>query len=144
MKIRADQRVGLLLGGVILLMFVAIGATIALPATDESLNVKANELAPADIEGQELFAAEGCYYCHTDYARETALESGGQIAGGPSPARSYEGWSPSMLGTERIGPDLARLSPISGDMIAEHGGYGSYAYLSDDELDALAAYLLDR
>ncbi len=139
MTIRADRRIGLLLAGVIVLTCVAIGATIALPASDSSVNVEAPERSPEEIEGMKLFAGEGCYYCHTQYLRET---KGDAAVGDPTGPDAFAGFSPSMLGLERSS-DLS-AAQATAEMIKAHGTAGSLDYLSDAELEALAAYLLAK
>jgi cbb3-type cytochrome oxidase cytochrome c subunit len=143
LKLRADRRVGLLLGGVVLLMFVAIGATIALPATDSSLTGEATELSEAEERGMKVYRSEGCWYCHSQYVRDS--ERGGDE---PLDPASYSGRSPSMLGLERLGPDLTYGPALTGSALTEflvggeEGHAPPYGYLSDDDLEALTAYLL--
>ncbi len=145
MKIRADRRVGLLLAGVVLLSFVAIGATIALPATDPSLDGPVRELSEQAAHGMKVFKSEGCWYCHTQYVRQTSVDA---ALGKPLAPGEYTGRSPSMLGLERIGPDLTYPAATDGVALAEametHGDAGSLSYLSPADLEALATYLLSR
>jgi cbb3-type cytochrome oxidase cytochrome c subunit len=79
----------------------------------------------------------------------------GQL-GEPLEASRYNGASPSMLGLERIGPDLTHLRSrftSDEDLIAflrdpaskgHRTSMPSYGYLGADDLRALAAYLLSR
>ncbi len=143
MKLRADRRVGLLLGGVVLLMFVAIGATIALPASDSSLEGDATVLSAAEERGMKVYRSEGCWYCHSQYVRDTE-RSGDE----PLDSAAYSGRSPSMLGLERVGGDLTHGPALDGSALTEflaggEEGHGPpYGYLSDEDLEALTAYLL--
>lgn len=137
--LRADRRVGLLLAGVILLIFVAIGATVALPATDPSLDVDAAELSKDEMRGMKLFAGEGCWYCHTQYVRETKGDAAAY--GQPLSPDAYGDLSPSMLGLERTGPDMRWIAPATAEAIRKHGRAGSLGYLSTSDLEALASYL---
>lgn len=143
-RIRADRRVGLLLAGVVLLTFVALGASVALPATDPSLDVKPTELSAEAERGMKVYRSEGCWYCHTQYVRQTGSDAD---LGEPLGPESYADMSPSMLGIERVGGDLTHVD-LQPDALVEalkdHGRGPSYAYLSDDDLRALAAYLLSR
>jgi cbb3-type cytochrome oxidase cytochrome c subunit len=144
-KIRADRHVGLLLAGIVLLAFVAIGATIALPASDASIEAEPRKLSKDTARGMHVFKSEGCWYCHTQYVRSTAVDKdlGAQLK--PS---AYAGLSPSMLGVERVGPDLTYPEQTEEAALAaairEHGGAGSFGYLSRADLEAIAAYLLSR
>jgi cbb3-type cytochrome oxidase cytochrome c subunit len=152
-KIRADRRVGLLLAGAIVLTFVAFGATIALPATDPSLEAKPRELTAKQKHGMEVYRAEGCWYCHTGYVRETSVDS---KLGEPLDPKAYAGLAPSMLGAERDGGDLTHLDTRFANAAAliayledptkgrRRTSMPSYAFLSDTDLEALADYLLSR
>ena len=151
--LRADRRVGLLLAGVALLSFVSIATTIALPASDPALEAKPREFSAQEKHGMKVYRAEGCWYCHTSYVRETVVDSS---LGKPLDAKAYAGMSPSMLGTERLGPDLTYVHTRFADaaeLVAYLRGPSEevkrtsmplYGYLSDDDLEALAAYLLSR
>ena len=144
-RLRADRRVGLLLAGVILLTFVAIGATVALPASDKALHVKTpTKLSVAERHGVRIYRSEGCWYCHTLYDRNTKFEPGKARK-----AADYAGRSPSLLGFDRVGPDLTHGSATASsraDLVKYlrkvHGSMPSYDFLSQKDLDALAAYLL--
>jgi cbb3-type cytochrome oxidase cytochrome c subunit len=149
-RLRVDRRLGLLLGGVLLASFVALGSSVALPSADPDLKVDAKELSRLERRGMKVYASEGCWYCHTQYLRSSAVDT---KLGEPLGPEAYAGASPVMLGHERIGPDLtqglsfkdaASLIAYLSDPGAE--GYRtsmpSYRYLGEDDLRALAAYLL--
>jgi len=63
-------------------------------------------LSPAEERGRVIYAREGCAYCHTQQVRYT--ESDMRRFGAPSLAWEGRLDIPHMLGTRRIGPDLAR------------------------------------
>ncbi len=98
-----------------------------------------------------IYRSEGCWYCHTGYVRATSVDS---ALGDVTDAKRFAGSSPAMLGVERIGPDLtgvgarfaspAALAAYLEDPAEDHRrtAMPSYAFLSDAELEALAAYLL--
>jgi len=65
-------------------------------------------LSPAQERGRVIYAREGCAYCHTQQVRYT--ESDMRRFGAPSLAWEGRQDTPHMLGTRRIGPDLARAS----------------------------------
>lgn len=145
-RVRVDRRVGLLLGGVLLLAFVALGASVALPATDPDLEGKPQRLSRLEARGMEIYRGEGCWYCHTQYVRNSATDA---AYGEPLDPGAYEGRSPAMLGTERVGPDLTHVASRFGDAQAVlallrkgENSMPPYAYLGEDDLRALAAYLL--
>lgn len=64
--------------------------------------------SPAEDRGRVIYAREGCSYCHTQQVRFT--ESDMQRFGAPTLAWEGRLDTPHMLGTRRIGPDLARAS----------------------------------
>lgn len=65
-------------------------------------------LTPSEQRGRDVYAREGCAYCHTQQVRFTAADQ----ARFGAPTLAWEGRRdyPHMLGTRRIGPDLARMS----------------------------------
>lgn len=65
-------------------------------------------LSPAEARGRGIYAREGCGYCHTQQVRFT--DSDRLRFGAPSLAWEGRLDTPHMLGTRRIGPDLARAS----------------------------------
>jgi cbb3-type cytochrome oxidase cytochrome c subunit len=146
---RVDRRLGLLLGGVMLASFVALGSSVALPASDPDLRGDAKKLSRLEARGMTVYRNEGCWYCHTQYLRETAVDA---RLGEPLGPEAYLGASPAMLGHERIGPDLSQGLSFNAEGLVVYmrdpGAEGyrsampSYAYLGEDDLRALAAYLL--
>lgn len=72
--------------------------------------------APRAVElaGREVYVAEGCQYCHTQAVRNLqaeltrfAGEDYGYFPGLEAAEFSYD--SPALRGSQRLGPDLARL-----------------------------------
>jgi mono/diheme cytochrome c family protein len=63
-------------------------------------------LTASELRGREIYAREGCGYCHTQQIRFTAADE----ARFGAPTLAWEGRRdyPHMLGTRRIGPDLSR------------------------------------
>lgn len=70
----------------------------------------ANVLSLSDAEqrGRQIYAREGCAYCHTQQVR--FLEEDIRRHGAPTLAWETQFDSPHLWGTRRIGPDLARSS----------------------------------
>jgi mono/diheme cytochrome c family protein len=76
-------------------------------------------LTAAELRGREVYAREGCAYCHTQQIRFTAAD----IArfGAPTLAWETRFDFPHLWGTRRIGPDLARVAGTrSGDWHYAH------------------------
>ena len=65
-------------------------------------------LTPAEQRGRDIYAREGCSYCHTQQVRYTEADM--QRFGAPTLAWEGRQDYPHMLGTRRIGPDLARAA----------------------------------
>ncbi len=63
---------------------------------------------PSELRGREIYAREGCGYCHTQQVRFTAADEA--RFGAPTLAWESRRDVPHMLGTRRIGPDLSRAS----------------------------------
>ncbi len=63
--------------------------------------------------GEQIFAIEGCWYCHTDQSRtlisDCVLNGGAAYAAPPSSGNEYIFQKITFPGTRRIGPDLARV-----------------------------------
>ncbi len=65
-------------------------------------------LTLAEARGRVIYAREGCAYCHTQQVRYTEADM--RRFGAPSLAWEGRQDYPHMLGTRRIGPDLARAA----------------------------------
>lgn len=65
-------------------------------------------LTDSELRGRDVYAREGCAYCHTQQVRYTNAD----IARFGAPTLAWEGRFdfPHLLGTRRIGPDLARAT----------------------------------
>ncbi|MCB1649142.1 MAG: cbb3-type cytochrome c oxidase subunit I [Pseudomonadales bacterium] len=61
---------------------------------------------PAEERGREIYAREGCSYCHSQQIRYTQADL--ERFGAPTLAWEGRLEYPHMLGTRRIGPDLSR------------------------------------
>jgi cbb3-type cytochrome oxidase cytochrome c subunit len=149
-RLRVDRRLGLLLGGILLASFVALGSSVALPSADPDLQGEAKEMSRLEVRGMKVYRNEGCWYCHTQYLRSSSADA---KLGDPLDPAAYAGASPVMLGHERIGPDLTQGLSFKDeqsliDYLSDPGGAAyrtsmpSYRYLGEDDLRALAAYLL--
>ena len=106
--------------------------------------------------GQQVYVREGCQNCHTQLVRAVQADADlGPVTQPGDPLYQV----PQLLGTVRIGPDLscaANRFPEEGtaDLIrsylADPGNalagskMPSYGHLSEQDLDALTAYLLTR
>lgn len=82
-------------------------------ASDEAVGgVVPPALSGQAIAGQRVYAANGCVYCHSQQVRQPHVTKADILRGWgkrASVARDYLRESPSFLGTQRIGPDLANI-----------------------------------
>ena len=86
-----------------------------------SLATLVREQAPADMapytaseeRGRQIYAAEGCAYCHSQQVRFVPAD----VArwGAPTEAWETKFDAPQLWGTRRIGPDLAREGGVRSD-----------------------------
>lgn len=64
------------------------------------------------LEGEHIYAIEGCWYCHTDQTRtlvqDVVLNGSDSYPAPPSSANEYIYQKITFPGTRRIGPDLSR------------------------------------
>jgi len=109
-----------LLFGVVLFGFVALSVIVAVApalwvgARNHPLPGSA-PLTELEQRGLEIYVAEGCVYCHTQQVRPIAQDT--SRYGRPSVPADYarlapqDIWrqTPSILGTERTGPDLSNV-----------------------------------
>ncbi len=62
--------------------------------------------------GEQIYAAEGCWYCHTDQTRtliqDVVLNGSAAFPAPPSSANEYIYQKITFPGTRRIGPDISR------------------------------------
>lgn len=142
------HRVGFLLAGVLALILIAVGATVALPASDPELNVRSSSARRFDAaakRGMRVYSAEGCWYCHTQEVRKTATD---KTLGAVLKPGDYDGQDPSLLGVERVGPDLTHIGSATTDadlmrlLKSPHSSMPSYEYLTKRQQSDLVAYLL--
>lgn len=63
--------------------------------------------------GENIYRAEGCWYCHTDQTRtlvqDVVLNGSADYPAPPSSANEYVFQKVTFPGTRRIGPDLSRV-----------------------------------
>ena len=109
-----------LLFGAVLIVFILLSFLIAIgPALWVQENNAAipgsAPLSAQEERGLQIYVSEGCVYCHTQQVRPLAQDT--LRYGRPSAPGDYAGlhpfdtWrqTPSVLGTERTGPDLASV-----------------------------------
>jgi cbb3-type cytochrome c oxidase subunit II len=106
--------------------------------------------ASPQARGREIYAAEGCWQCHTQQVRAIVTDVG---LGTVSQPGDYVYDPDDLLGARRIGPDLAHVASRGWDFesLMDHladpratrswSVMPSYSHLDTADLEALAAYL---
>ncbi|HEU0276669.1 MAG TPA: cytochrome c [Rhodanobacteraceae bacterium] len=95
---------GALLLYVVIVMFIAVGPAIDLSMTPPGPGVE--PLTPLQEEGRQVFASNGCGYCHTQQVRPLPED---KVFGRPSAPGDFAYQTPELLGSERTGPDLTNV-----------------------------------
>lgn len=155
------------IAGPALLVAVGYGVTVVAPATANTNTERAAETRQYSVgatKGRELYAKNGCVYCHSLQRRDVYADAGL----GPAPSSNKEDLNdrPAMHGQARYGPDLScvgdRVPGAAADAgddaaveamaaylrepAAAHPGstMPSYRFLSNDDLRRLASYLVEH
>ena len=63
-------------------------------------------LTPLEVEGRDVYVANGCSYCHTQQVRPLRED---RVFGRPISAGDLAYQTPELLGSERNGPDLSDI-----------------------------------
>ncbi len=92
------------------------------PAERKLLTLNAEQM-----RGRQLYMANGCDYCHSQFVRPVGDDP--LRYGAPSEAWEYADQYPHLLGTRRIGPDLTREGGV-------HTNDWQYAHLYDARMVA--------
>jgi len=147
---------GTIAGGTVLCLALAFFVAVLLPITDaanrDDAKGKPRDYDQVALNGRALYIREGCFSCHTQNVRDSFSDS----ALGPAPSEPglYGNEAPNLIGTIRLGPDLTCFGDRQKDSgaIVRHlqdpeavhadSTMPHYNYLSTNELQALAAYLL--
>ncbi|HVO85529.1 MAG TPA: cbb3-type cytochrome c oxidase subunit II [Candidatus Eisenbacteria bacterium] len=114
---------------------------------DVPASATAHEYTPLEAKGRSLYMSLGCFYCHSQQIR---LYDWG--IGNVSEEGDYVFDSPHALGTERTGPDLAKiggmrptiwhvLHDVDPRSVSPGSIMPNFGFLSNDEIDALVAYI---
>lgn len=153
---RRTPGAGVIVGGTMLCLVLAFFVAVWLPITDAANRAEAQGRPrsydePA-LQGRALYIREGCFQCHTQGVRDLFSDSG--LRPRPSEAGDYANEAPNLIGMLRLGPDLTCVGDRQDDAnwhvrhlrnpgaVREHSTMPKYGYLSTEELQALAAYLV--
>ena len=157
-------------GAFVLFAIGAVLTTIVPPMVNAEMYMSerpVHEYTEQELRGIEIYKREGCVYCHTQQIRH--LDSDQRrygwrlVKAPPSESWEYVNDRNNFLGTKRTGPDLARVGgkyssewhwahfkdPRNmGEKFPDRKGIyekasimPSFAYLSDEEIKDLTAYI---
>jgi len=138
----------IIIGGLaVVLSVVAVVVFLPVAVFKPAPTITTNQYTALEKEGLELYKANGCVYCHSQFTRPNDHSTSK-----PSRAGEYVYDNPHQLGTLRTGPDLANIGFKRGDRWeAEHlrnprkftpnSIMPAFSYLTDRQLQALNAYL---
>jgi cytochrome c oxidase cbb3-type subunit 2 len=92
--------------GSLAIVWAAFFAVVLIPT--ETITMAPSDIwrAPTsrELKGRQLYIANGCTYCHSQYVRPQDWGVGAQRIARPG---DYRGQEPHLLGSERTGPDLS-------------------------------------
>jgi mono/diheme cytochrome c family protein len=133
---------GLLIFAAVVAMVVFMPAMMVNPPT-----TIAHPYSELEARGRRVYYTNGCYNCHTQYVRTQDTGMGPESERG-----NYAYDRPLLFGSERTGPDLSYIGRKRSEgwlighlkdprAVSPLSLMPSFAFLSDDDLRALAAYL---
>jgi cytochrome c oxidase cbb3-type subunit I/II len=134
-------------GGFALMSFMVVAMPYMFSASGPSNSPAAHELTASQEAGQNIYKANGCFYCHNQFIREVDWAMGEES----EPGDFYYS-VPNLFGTERTGP---ALGAIGGKRPTEwHKAHDKdprsvsptsvmppFAFLSDQDLNSLVDYI---
>lgn len=146
----------------LIVLFTGIVVTILVPSLESPSADQASRppYTAQQLRGKEIYQREGCWYCHTQQVRPREVGVGTvQVQGDIGPESKPEDYvfdKPVLWGTERQGPDLSHVASrpygavkewhiehLKDPQVLNPGTVmPSFAHLPEDELEALAEYLL--
>lgn len=138
------------IGGLIV-FFAVVTAAVFIPkwVWNPDQTLIAHAYTEEEALGREVFYSNGCNYCHTQYVRAEDTAMGPVADGG-----NYFFDNPMILGSERTGPDLSYIGRKRSEAweiehwqnprkVSPLSIMPSFEFLSDAELNAMAAYLFN-
>lgn len=100
---------------VVIVMFIAVLPAIELSRTPAGPDVV--PLTPLQARGRQVFAANGCAYCHTQQVRPTPADAN---LGRPMAPGDFAYRTPVLAGSERTGPDLTNVGTTRGSDVWQY------------------------
>lgn len=150
-QLRSQERVNvpIIVGGGLVVFVIMTFMVVAMPYmfTANEPSARAVPLTTAREQGQQIYKANGCFYCHNQFVRTQDWAMG--VA---SESGDFYYSVPNFLGTERTGPSLGQIGgkrPTVWHMIHDtdprsvspNSIMPAFAFLSETDLDDLVAYV---
>ena len=140
----------IIFGGGILVFLAVVLAVVFIPGLvwNPPQTIVAHPYTALETRGRELYWANGCDYCHTQYVRYNDNNATGNISQGGN----YIFDAPLTLGSERTGPDLSYIGRKRGEAweiehlknprkLSPMSIMPNYEFLPKEDLEALGTYL---
>lgn len=101
--------------GALLILLLAMLTLVVLPYIEMTAEEIPPDLKPyteQELQGRQLYIANGCLYCHSQQPRDPSYAVGDKDRGWgrPSVPGDYTHDQPQLLGTMRTGPDLFNIA----------------------------------
>jgi cbb3-type cytochrome c oxidase subunit I/cbb3-type cytochrome c oxidase subunit II len=136
------------IGGMVVFVIMTF-MVVAMPYmfTVDEPSDRAHVLSAEELQGESLYRANGCFYCHNQFVRPQDWAMGVASLGG-----DFYYSIPNFLGTERTGPSLGQIGgkrPTEWHIqhhedprsVSPSSIMPPFGFLSEGDLTALAAYV---
>lgn len=121
-----ERNPGILVAAVLAVLGLGVachlGGAVASNPSEIQLADASSHYSPLELAGREIYVREGCSNCHTQVVRKLVAET--SRYGDFSVAGAYMADQPTVWGTRRVGPDLARES-------GKRDGFWHWQHLND-------------
>jgi cytochrome c oxidase cbb3-type subunit 2 len=145
-----NMNLRLLLGGSLIIFAAILCVAVILPwatSTEKPSDIH-RPRTPLEEEGRNIYIANGCTYCHTQFVRNLDWDLGAERI---AQAGDYIQEQPHLLGSERTGPDLSQEGGEHPDdwHLAHYANprytrpesvMPSFEFLGREKIEALIAY----
>jgi cbb3-type cytochrome oxidase cytochrome c subunit/mono/diheme cytochrome c family protein len=106
--------------GAFIVFLTAITIVVALPLAsfEPKPSDRARPLTALEDKGRDIYISNGCWYCHSQTNRPQDLAIPGLTTARtdrPSQSGDWAYVRPTLIGSERVGPDLAQIGGVLSD-----------------------------
>jgi len=103
---------------VVFLTVISIVVALPLASFEPEPSERARPLTSLEKKGRDIYIANGCWYCHSQTNRPQDITVPGLTTARtdtPSEAGDWAFVRPTLIGSERVGPDLAQIGGVLSD-----------------------------